>query len=86
MSKAPYHLIIGNNNFTIMSNETILECAYKNGVKIKYHCAAGHCGKCKVKLISGEVKLDHSGGISKEDIANGFILTCCSFAKGDIQI
>lgn len=69
-----------------MPNETLLECAYKNGVEIKYHCAAGHCGRCKVRLISGEVQLEHSGGISREDIFKGFILACCSFPKGDIEI
>ncbi|MBC8952719.1 2Fe-2S iron-sulfur cluster binding domain-containing protein [Xenorhabdus sp. PB62.4] len=48
--------------------------------------ASGHCGKCKIKLISGEVHLDHSGGISREDISSGYILACCSFPKGNIEI
>ena len=86
MGKESYRLKIGDKSFDIMPNEKILECAYKNGVEIKYHCASGHCGRCKIKLISGEVKLDHSGGISREDIGKGFILACCSFPKGNIEI
>ncbi|CAI1791936.1 2Fe-2S iron-sulfur cluster-binding protein [Serratia plymuthica] len=86
MTKEYFKLKIGDNKFDIMSNETILECAYRNGIEIKYHCASGHCGKCKVKLISGEVTLDHSGGISRDNIEKGFILACCSIPKGDIEI
>lgn len=86
MSKKNYQLKIGNNSFDIMPTETILECAYKNDVEIQYFCASGYCGKCKVKLISGEVKLNHSGGISRDEIATGFILTCCSFPKGNVEI
>lgn len=86
MTKEYFKLKVGDGEFDIMSNETILECAYRNGIEIKYHCAAGHCGKCKVKLISGEVILDHSGGISRDNIEKGFILACCSIPKGDIEI
>ncbi|NDK97596.1 carbapenem biosynthesis protein CpmE [Photorhabdus bodei] len=81
-----FKLKIGNDSFDISSNETILKCAYNNGVKLKYHCASGYCGKCKVKLISGEVNLDHSGGISRDKISSGYILTCCSYPKSNIEI
>lgn len=86
MTKEYFKLKVGDGEFNIMSNETILECAYRNGIEIKYHCAAGHCGKCKVKLISGEVILNHSGGISRDNIEKGFVLACCSIPKGDIEI
>ncbi|MDR0217728.1 MAG: 2Fe-2S iron-sulfur cluster binding domain-containing protein [Enterobacteriaceae bacterium] len=81
-----FKLTIENHVFNILSDETILRCAYKNGVKLKYHCASGHCGKCKIKLKVGEVDLRHSGGISREDISLGYILACCSYPKSDIEI
>ncbi|MBD2797899.1 2Fe-2S iron-sulfur cluster binding domain-containing protein [Xenorhabdus sp. 18] len=81
-----FKLKIGENTFDIESSETILQCAYRNNINLKYHCASGHCGKCKVKIISGEVHLDHSGGISREDIALGYTLACCSFPKENIEI
>ena len=81
-----YTLKIGPVFLSIMPNETILECAVKNGIEIKYHCASGYCGACKIKLIHGKVSLEHSGGISRSDIKNGYILTCCSFPNSDLEI
>ncbi|AKH63551.1 MULTISPECIES: carbapenem biosynthesis protein CpmE [Photorhabdus] len=81
-----FKLKIDDDTFNISSDETILKCAYKNGVKLKYHCASGYCGKCKVKLISGEVNLEHAGGISRDKISDGYILTCCSYPMSNIEI
>lgn len=81
-----YTLKIGTAFFNIMPNETILECAGRNGIEMKYYCASGYCGACKIKLIHGKVSLFHSGGISRVDIENGYILTCCSFPLSDLEI
>lgn len=82
-----YHTLkIGTIFFNIMPDETVLECACRNGIKMKYHCTSGYCGTCKTKLICGSVSMDHSGGISRKDIDDGYILTCCSFAHSDLEI
>ncbi|WP_245737352.1 2Fe-2S iron-sulfur cluster-binding protein [Xenorhabdus japonica] len=81
-----FKLKIGNDVLDISSDETILKCAYKNDIKLKYHCASGYCGKCRVKLVSGKVNLEHSGGISREKISEGYILTCCSYPISNIEI
>lgn len=86
MSIKYFNLKMGNSVFEINPHETILECAYRNGVKIEYQCASGYCGKCKARLLEGRVRLEHSGGISRRNIAKGFILTCCTFPKSDIEI
>lgn len=39
-----------------------------------------------IMMASGEVILDHSGGISRDNIEKGFVLACCSIPKGDIEI
>jgi len=86
MKKNIFRLKIARLYFDIMSDESILQCAMRNNIKMKYHCAAGFCGACKIKLISGKVKQDHNGGISRTHIANGFILACCSFPYSDVEI
>ncbi|WJV61406.1 2Fe-2S iron-sulfur cluster-binding protein [Pectobacteriaceae bacterium CE70] len=79
-------VINSNTTFLLSSDETILSAAHEAGVKLPYRCAAGHCGVCKVRLTAGEVKMDHSGGISRNDIASGYILPCCSIPLTHLEI
>jgi len=48
------------------------------GVRIPSACEMGLCSTCKVKKISGEVEMHHNGGILDHEIADGYILACCS--------
>nr|WP_244163968.1 2Fe-2S iron-sulfur cluster binding domain-containing protein [Rhodococcus koreensis] len=41
-------------------------------------CGQGLCGTCKVTLVSGEVDMQHNGGIRPKEIAQNKILLCCS--------
>nr|WP_071883928.1 2Fe-2S iron-sulfur cluster binding domain-containing protein [Pantoea sp. At-9b] len=75
-----------NKAFACFSDRTLLESALISGVAISYRCSMGYCGLCKVKLKSGKVKMEHSGGISRKDTENGFILPCCTIPFGDIEI
>ena len=62
------------------SGENLLSVLAKNGYFIPASCGGrGDCGKCKVKLASGEVD-----GITPD--INGDILSCKAILKGDITI
>lgn len=39
-----------------------------------------------MRKLSGEVHMVHSGGISDEDIAEGYILACCSRPIGSVSV
>jgi len=39
-----------------------------------------------VLKTAGEVDMEHNGGITDEDVAEGFILSCCSVPRGDVSI
>jgi ferredoxin-NADP reductase len=67
-------------------NCTIHEAATKLGIFLPKACGVGVCGTCKVKKISGEIVMNHNGGIEDEEIAAGLILSCCSTAKGDVVL
>jgi ferredoxin-NADP reductase len=58
--------------------DTILVAARAAGIALPYGCSMGVCGTCRVKKISGEVHMVHNGGISEEEIDEGYILACCS--------
>jgi ferredoxin-NADP reductase len=66
--------------------ETVHAAAAKLGLHIPKACGMGICGTCKVLKVSGEVSMEHNGGITDEDVAEGYILSCCSVPKGDVSV
>ena len=66
--------------------ETVHAAAAKLGLHIPKACGMGICGTCKVMKTAGEVEMEHNGGITDEDVAEGYILSCCSVPKGDVAI
>ena len=66
--------------------ETLLAAARSAGLVIPSGCTFGVCGTCKVRKTSGEVHMVHNGGITEEDIAEGYILACCSNPIGSVSI
>lgn len=73
---------------TYIANEhqTLLSAAHAAGIKIPNACGFGACGSCKVKKTSGEVEMKHNGGISEKEIADGYVLACCSYPKGPLAL
>jgi ferredoxin-NADP reductase len=69
-----------------MAGETILMTARAAGVRISAACESGICGTCQVLKLSGEVEMNHNGGILDEDIEAGYILACCSRPIGDVVV
>ncbi|MFD2640535.1 glycine-betaine demethylase subunit GbcB [Pseudomonas japonica] len=70
----------------IAPGETVHAAAAKVGLMIPKACGMGICGTCKVLKLGGEVEMEHNGGITDEDVAEGYILSCCSVPKGDVRI
>ncbi|WP_370298632.1 FAD-binding oxidoreductase [Pontibacterium sp.] len=65
---------------------TLNEAAAEAGVNIAKACGVGICGACRVKVVSGNVEMTHNGGITEEEIDAGYVLSCCTQVKGDVQI
>jgi ferredoxin len=65
---------------------TVLQTARAAGVRIGAACESGLCGTCRVLLLSGEVDMNHNGGILDDEIEEGYILACCSRPKTDIEV
>ena len=70
----------------VAETETILAAAKANGLNIPSGCAFGVCGTCKILKTEGEVHMVHNGGISEDDIAEGYILACCSNPIGKVSV
>lgn len=67
-------------------SDTILAAAREAGIVIPSACQFGVCGTCKVRKTEGDVYMVHNGGISDDDIADGYILACCSNPMGRVAI
>ena len=73
-------------NVRIDPAEHILGVAQRAGVRIGANCREGMCGSCKVVKLSGEVDMNHQGGIRAREIDAGKFLPCCSTALTDLVI
>lgn len=73
---------------TVKCNETdtLLAVARSAGLVIPSGCTMGICGTCKVLKTEGQVHMLHNGGITDEDIEEGYILACCSNPIGAVSI
>jgi ferredoxin len=73
-------------NVRIDPTEHILGAAQRAGVRIGANCKEGMCGSCKVVKLSGDVEMNHQGGIRAREIDAGKFLPCCSTARTDVVI
>ncbi|HWH16764.1 MAG TPA: 2Fe-2S iron-sulfur cluster-binding protein, partial [Allosphingosinicella sp.] len=61
----------------------ILDSARASGLPAPYACKAGVCATCRARVVSGEVEMAARYGLSDEEIASGYVLTCQSVPKGE---
>ncbi|RUM99766.1 hybrid-cluster NAD(P)-dependent oxidoreductase [Pseudaminobacter arsenicus] len=82
----PIRFSLSDVDAECVSGQTVLQTARASGVRIPAACEFGLCGTCKVKKVSGEVEMSHNGGILDHEIADGFILACCSRPLAALEI
>jgi len=69
------------------AGEGLLDVAKKANVAIDAPCSGnGSCGKCRVRLLAGDVKTSASRHIPDEDFADGWRLACVSNVSGDATL
>ncbi len=71
---------------TCAQTDTVLAVARASGLNIPSGCTFGLCGTCKIRKTAGEVHMVHNGGITHDEIAEGFILACCSRPMGAVTV
>ncbi|NQZ20849.1 MAG: MOSC domain-containing protein [Colwellia sp.] len=75
-----------NKNVLGNTKDTILEQGEAAGMLLPYSCRGGMCGRCKIKLKSGEVKQLASDGLSDEEKEQGFVLACSAVPQSDLVL
>jgi len=76
------------HEFFVEGNDSLLEAALRAGLALDYGCSAGSCGKCKAKVLSGQVqRTRHSDyALSAAEKGAGVVLMCCNTAAVDLVL
>jgi ring-1,2-phenylacetyl-CoA epoxidase subunit PaaE len=56
--------------------KSILDAGYEAGADLPFACKGGVCCTCKAKILEGSAKMDINYALDKEEVKNGYILTC----------
>lgn len=72
-------ITVNGKSFRAEKGEVLLDAALRKGVELPHDCRAGHCGTCRLRLLSGNVK----GGKGTEP---GVIHACQARVAGDAVV
>lgn len=77
-----------DREFECGEDETILSAALRQGIRLRYGCKQGGCGRCKAQILEGEVD---PGDVSTYALMSferqqGFALLCAARPYEDIEI
>jgi ring-1,2-phenylacetyl-CoA epoxidase subunit PaaE len=61
----------------------ILDSARASGLPAPFACRAGVCATCRAKVTKGKVEMAARYGLTDEEVAAGYVLTCQSVPLGD---
>ena len=65
------------------SEANILDSAREAGLPAPFACKAGVCATCRAKVTKGRVEMAARYGLTDEEIAAGYVLTCQSVPVGE---
>ena len=76
------------HEFFVEGGDSLLEAALRAGLALDYGCSVGSCGKCKAKIVAGQVqKTRHSDyALTAAEKSAGVVLMCCNTAAVDLVI
>jgi len=61
----------------------ILDSARASGLPAPFACKAGVCATCRAKVTKGKVEMAARYGLTDEEVADGYVLTCQSVPLDD---
>ncbi len=67
----------------VKPHQTILEAGLEMDIDLPYSCQAGMCTACMGRCQSGKVMMDEEDGLTPQEIASGFVLTCVAHPLSD---
>ena len=85
---AQVRILPSGREFFVEGNDTLLEAALRSGLALEYGCSNGVCGKCKARVVSGEIKKvrHHDYVLTESDKSVGYMLMCSNTPVTDVVI
>jgi ring-1,2-phenylacetyl-CoA epoxidase subunit PaaE len=75
------------SDISVKENTSILDAAIKANLEPPYSCTVGVCTTCRARVVKGKVEMREREGLSDEEIAQGFVLTCQSYCRSaDVEL
>ena len=65
------------------TESNILDSARAAGLPAPFACKAGVCATCRAKVTKGKVEMAARYGLTDEEVAAGYVLTCQSVPSGE---
>jgi ring-1,2-phenylacetyl-CoA epoxidase subunit PaaE len=73
----------GRTKRVAFDGANILDSARDAGLAAPFACKAGVCATCRARVVSGKVEMAARYGLTDEEVAAGYVLTCQSVPVGD---
>lgn len=72
----------------VAAERPVLEAALAAGLNLPHSCKSGHCGSCRARLLSGEIRYPsvRPPGITAEEERSGHVLLCQARALTDLVV
>ncbi|MFV1973235.1 MAG: 2Fe-2S iron-sulfur cluster-binding protein [Thiohalobacterales bacterium] len=85
---AQVRILPSNHEFLLEGSDSILEAGLRCGLALDYGCSNGNCGKCKAKLVSGQIKKinQHDYVLTEAEKGLGYFLACSCTAVTDVVL
>ncbi|MCU7795918.1 MAG: CDP-6-deoxy-delta-3,4-glucoseen reductase [Candidatus Thiodiazotropha sp. (ex Myrtea spinifera)] len=74
------------HEFTVETEENLLEAAIRQGINLPYGCRNGFCGDCRSVLIEGDIHYPEGEPPALEGQDEGLCLTCQAIPRSDLTI
>ncbi|RAJ66580.1 ring-1,2-phenylacetyl-CoA epoxidase subunit PaaE [Streptomyces sp. Amel2xB2] len=58
--------------------ESVLETVLRHRADAPFACKGGVCGTCRVRLVSGEVRMERNYALETDELEAGYVLACQS--------
>jgi len=72
----------------VAAEQPVLEAALSAGLNLPHSCKSGHCGSCRARLVSGQIRYPHGRplGLTAEEHSGGAVLLCQARPASDLTV
>ena len=76
----------GEQTYSLLDNESVLDCLLRHGIDIPYSCRSGVCQTCLMRAIEGSPPVAAQKGLKQSQISQNYFLACACHPQKDLEI